>query len=105
MIGKDWVLDAAIEIRDMMEGIPLERDHDEMPSADQIRDIINDHCPFKPDTAYMIVPMCETCARWERHKMASELGIAKTGNCHINGRYASINATRLDFGCVKWEAK
>lgn len=46
-VVKDWMLDAAIEIY----AICLES----IPSQEQIRDVLIDHCPFKPDVTYMEV--------------------------------------------------
>ena len=96
MMALDWITAAAEEI-------------DQLGSSDEaagwVRDVIAKHCPFMQDVAYMPVPRCETCKRWKRHRMASDLGIAQTGDCHVSPRVASINATRLDFGCVQWKAR
>lgn len=59
METKDWMTDAAKEANGFFgDGHPEDRK--------MLRDIIAKHCPFLPDTAYMRVPRCETCAHWQK---------------------------------------
>lgn len=62
---------------------------------------------FKPDTAYMEVPRCDSCKHW-RHVLRG-LGVCEKLNT-VNdavvvtgGAYAQLQ-TRGHFGCVQFEA-
>lgn len=80
---KDWIEAAAVEIRSSTGNI----------ENTEINHIIEKHCPFKPDIAYMQVLHCETCAYYRSSPNIK-------GHC----RYLSITVLP-DFGCIRWEAK
>ncbi len=50
-VQKDWTHDAAIAIRSLFVDDPFMARDDDMPSDDQIRNVLIEHCPFKPDVA------------------------------------------------------
>lgn len=84
---KDWALVAAMDIYDGRDA-----------SVVDIRDVILQHCPFLPDTAYMPVPRCETCRHWDHYEDTPFMD--DDGLCGVLGEQ-----TNKDFGCVKWETK
>lgn len=99
---KDWARSAADEICDEVyetsgPGTGI--------SSDEMVAIIVKHCPLKPDVAYMPVPRCDLCARWKRHRSSLLMGRVAAGDCRGIERFAAINATREDFGCVQWKER
>lgn len=90
-VVKDWIREAAYQIWLVSwqhEGI--------VPPDGRIASMIEEHCPFQKDVAYMPVPRCDSCENYIHmdHHGPND-GYCDTIEAHVTG----------DFGCVKWEAK
>ncbi len=90
----DWANDAAKEIVGYTTNVP----DDYRPClVGHFAAVIVKHSPFLPDVAYMPVPRCETCARWDKSE-----GVAgsEVGRC----LWMNSN-TFKSFGCVQHKPK
>ena len=92
----DWTLSAARDIQfycGLYRGAPENLSVYHLAAA-----IIKEHCPWKPDVAYMPVPRCDTCRHWERH--------ASNGVCSRHSdKTREALCTEGDFGCVQWDVR
>jgi hypothetical protein len=102
IIINDWL--EAIEDELTSGGGPLTQQEAELVTA-----AIKKHTPFKPETAYMLVPRCEACAHWQQWDpykgVCAMPSVARVDLAHM---WASMDGrifTTIDFGCVQWEAK
>lgn len=94
MLVKGWIQDVALEINKLVQdSVTTERGVPVVPKA--YIEIIAKHCPFKPDTAYMEVPRCETCQYLRKAEVHDDRGA-----CNHLQLWVSI-----DFGCVAWKVK
>lgn len=83
--------------------------------ASNYKVIILKHSPFKPDTAYMEVPRCESCAWWDSIYGAISPGWGVCRglntaeklmlNADVGLSQVAQITTPKDFGCVQWKAK
>ncbi len=105
-VVKDWTLDAAEEIFNNLDEINLIEEH-RKGTVPWIKGIIVQHCPFKPDVAYMPVPRCETCAHWDN--LATENKHHGACRLYEHDVYAPVSFSRMvtteNFGCVRWKEK
>lgn len=91
MISKDWKRNIAEGIVDALDG-DYSGTYEER--SDEFRNIIDQHCPFKDDIAYMPVPRCSSCLYWQREAKQ------RNGTCSIH-----LFSTVEYFGCVRYEVK
>lgn len=99
---KDWTLTAAEEIK-------REASDDWGATVGEIRAIVANHAPFKPDVAYMPVPRCDSCSRWRRALIDESRGRC-TLQTDPSSKIWTVDGdpaimTKCDFGCVQWKAE
>lgn len=107
-MADDWAVEAAKEIATRMA-----RHYDWAGRGLIAETAIIKHCPFKPNVAYMPVPLCQTCVHWDRE----EVTIAETAECLHPNMSAIVHwsddsldipihfrmRTKPDFGCTEFE--
>lgn len=86
MISKDWIEEAADEIRSSTGDY----------GNTEIEEIIAKYCPFKMNVTYIPVPRCETCAHWYLIEPNSKEECTEV---------LDLSFTPKDFGCVHWKEK
>lgn len=112
MIVKDWAAAAAIELASHYKhGSSGPDDYVTDEQRDNVAaaylEIIEKHCPFEPDVAYMPVPRCETCNLWTPRVDldAGQCGLREKSSAKLWPEMYDCIITTADFGCVQWEAK
>ena len=100
-MAKDWAETAA---RVIMLRYDLKRIAPQDTSVYGLAEIIREHCPVKPDMAYMPVPRCETCKHW-KHRGIRNYCENPTLWLRASLTFVPPIETEGDFGCVQWEAK
>jgi hypothetical protein len=92
----DWVGEVAEQAAQHV-GVELRR---------TIATLIAEHCPLAPDTAYMVVPRCETCRYWTPPRAAaSTQGVCVILTAALSAvavRPPIVIAVAPGFGCVEW---
>ena len=99
-IKEDWAMAAASEIMLKITAKTITTDF-------TVADIIEKHCPFKRDVAYMPVPRCDRCKLWTpRPELdAGRCGLREKSSAKLWPELYDGIITTADFGCVQWEAK
>ena len=104
---QDWVIAAAREIASHWSfGSGPDSyitDDQKHHIASNFAAMINKHCPFEPDVAYMPVPRCDQCKHWTPILIGAQAGRA-TGRGLCNALSPPL-VTDDSFGCVQWGAK
>ena len=109
--SNDWVENAATEIAAIC-------DASSKSNIELLKQVVIDHCPFKPDTAYIPVPRCETCQHWRPRTGSTITGFCYSpkvargysvpvpdGGALVEDDEGWAILTHKDFGCVQWEKR
>jgi hypothetical protein len=75
-----------------------------------VREVLVACSPLEPDTAYMKVPRCDSCAWWTRGTIPVIDAPSVGGTCvnphlQVHAEGAQAIETSEMFGCVQWEGR
>lgn len=110
-LHKDWIAEAAKELAAMFSfGTGRDSyvtDEQRQGVAEHYAMIIANHCPMKPNVAYMPVPRCESCALWKPRddKDTGWCGLRELSQAKLWPEMYDGIITANDFGCVQWKEK